>query len=400
MRNQLTHENIQHFKYFIHCFETGAPKLDFPAANDFHPGMANVLEMKYNEKFGRHFVAKCDIDVGKVIMVDEAFVTSIVFNVGENICDACFKHMDNFVACQQCTFGLFCDETCSADELHTLRCGRSSKDDNGLVEFGIRSMGRALEIFPTADDLIHFVETVIQDPNKEKYVPTSMGDIKSKYRMFLTLNLWLGTMKAEDLIAMGQDVFGIIMQHPSFKAAFSSQQKSRFLMHLCVYHVYIVLSNSFQSVAGGIFLLKNHFNHSCAPNVLSSTYENKAICITSRRVKKGEQLFITYGGQYFFHSRDERRKGLSKDFGFTCECEKCENKNWPISSAVIKSNKEFQQLAKELDLKKINLSDGPKCSSLKQKCMDILIKYGDHQWSLEKDLLALFYLDLSVETMN
>lgn len=356
--------------------------------------------MKYDEKFGRHFVAKCDIDVGKVIVVEEAFITSIVFDWGQNICDACFGHMKNFVACQRCTFGLFCDDNCSTDELHILRCGRGSKDDNGLGEFAIRSMGCALQIFPTADQLIRFVEQVIQDPKKSKAVPTSIVDMESKYRLFLSLNLWQGTMKAKDLIALGHYVFKIFMQFPLYKAAFSSQTQRRFLMHLCVYHVYIVMSNSFQHATGGIFLLKNHFNHSCAPNVLSSTYENKSICVTSRHVKKGEQLFITYGVQYFFEPRAERRRGLFKDFGFKCKCEKCEDKSWSTSSHVVKFDPEFQQLAKELDLKKIKLSDGPKCSFLKQKCLDILIKYGDHPWTIKKDLLAKFYQDLSVETIN
>lgn len=376
--------------------------MDFPAADDFHPGMANVLEMKYDEKFGRHFVAKCDIDVGKVIVVEEAFTTSIVFDVEQNICDACFGHMKNFVACQLCTFGLFCDEKCDfADELHTLRCGRGSRDDNGLVEFAIRSMGcvAVMNIFPTAERLMRFVENVIQDPNKSKVVPTSLVDMESKYRLFLSLNLWLGPMKKEDLIAMGYDVFKIVIQYPSF-AVFSSQKLKRFLMHLCVYHVYIVMCNSFQSATGGIFLLRNHFNHSCAPNVLASIYENKSICVTSRRVKKGEQLFITYGGQYFSQPRALRQNGLFKDFGFKCECEKCEHKKWPVSSYAIKSDKEFQQLAEELDMEKISLADGPKCSILKQRCLDILVKYGDQPWSIEKDLLAHFYLDLSVETLN
>lgn len=374
--------------------------MDFPAADDFHPGMANVLEMKYDEKFGRHFVAKGDIDVGKVIVVDEAFMTSTVFDMGQNICDACFGHMKNFVACQQCTFGLFCDDNCSMDELHMLRCGRGSKFDDGLVEFAIRSMGCALNILPIVERLMRFVENVLQDPKKSEVVPSSLVDMESKYRLFLSLNLWLGNTKEQDLIAKGYDVFKIIMQHPSYKAAFSSQKNKRFLMHLCVYHVYIVLSNSFQSATGGIFLLKNHFNHSCAPNVLASTYENKTIGVTSRRIKKGEQLFITYGGHYFSHPRAERQKGLFNDFGFKCECEKCENKRWPVSSCTMKSDRGFQQLAKELDMKKIDLADGPKCSILKRRCLDILAKYGDHPWSIEKDLLAYFYQDLSVETMN
>lgn len=380
----------------------GAPKLDFPADDEFHPGMANVLRMNYNEKFGRHFIAKCDIDVGKVIVVEDAFVNTIVMEMGQNICDTCFKHMGNFIACPKfyCTSGLFCNEICSEDFSHFLRCGRASIDDNVLVEFTIRSIGCVLDIFPTADQLMGFVEHAIKDAKKGTYVPNSIVDMKSKYRMFLNLNVWLGSMKEEDLIALGHNVFEILMEVPSVKEKFSSKPHNRFLMHLCVLHLYIIMSNSFQNpTTGGIFLLRNHFNHSCAPNVLTCNYGNKSICITSRRIKNGDQLFISYGPKYFTHTRAERQKGLSKDFGFRCECEKCKKKSWPISLDALKSDEEFQYLANKLDMKKIDFADGPGCSILKQKCMDILIKYCDHPWCIEKDLVAHYYQHLSVETL-
>lgn len=176
---------------------TNAPKLGFEADSAF-PGMANVLKMKYNEKFGRHFIATRDIDVGKVIMVEEAFITTIVMETGQNICDTCFKHMTNFIACQNCTFGLFCDEICAEDDLHIIRCGRSSKDDNDLIEYAIRSILCVLDIFPTVDDWMRFVENVVQSPKNMANIPHSIVDQKSKYRLFLTLNLWLGAEKEED----------------------------------------------------------------------------------------------------------------------------------------------------------------------------------------------------------
>lgn len=379
--------------------EQVTPKLDFDADENF-PGMANVLQLKYNKKFGRHFVAKCDIDVGKVVMVEKAFVTTIVMQPGENICDTCFGHMANFITCQRCTSGLFCDEICAKDPSHSLRCGRSSKDDNALVEFALRSICCAFDIFPNADSLMHFVESVIQDKTKTNDVPYSIVDMESKYRMFLKLNLWLGLLKVENLFALAQDVFVILMRWPDIKAEFSAKNKNRFLMHLCVLHTYIVFCNSFHTeLTGGIYLLRNHFNHSCAPNLLCTTYENKSISITSRRVKKGDQLFISYGEMYWSQSHSGRQQRLSDDFGFQCKCERCENKNWPIPSNRIKSDEEFQKLAKELDKNIEYHNDVPKCFLLKQKCLEILIKYADLPWSTEKDLVSDFYQHLSMETI-
>lgn len=235
-------------------------------------------------------MAKRDIDVGKVIMVEEAFVTTIVMETGQNICDACFKHMTNFIACPNCTFGLFCNEICAEDSLHKMRCGRGNKNDNSLVEFAIRSVLCAMDVFDdcdSVDDMINFVERTLQDPKKCVNVPQSLVDKKSKYRLFLTLNLWLGSVNENELIARGHDAFKILLKQLSIKNIFSSIKHHRFLMHLCVFHTYIVFCNSFQFKAnGGIFLLRNHFNHSCSPNVLCGNYENKSVSLRVVRSKR------------------------------------------------------------------------------------------------------------------
>lgn len=85
-----------------------APELDFDLDENF-PGMSNVLRMNYNEKFGRHFVAKCDIDVGKVVMVEEAFITTTMPRGRSSVCDTCSKHAANFIACPLCNGALFCN---------------------------------------------------------------------------------------------------------------------------------------------------------------------------------------------------------------------------------------------------------------------------------------------------
>lgn len=376
-----------------------APKLDFEADDNF-PGMANVIEMRYSEKYGRHFIAKCDIDIGKVVLVEKAFVTIItVLQQETNLCEACFKCLTNFIACSKCTNALFCSQDCAENVLHQARCGRSISSDNELVEYALRSIVQAINIFPNLGALIEFVESIVNDQNL-KEVPQSTVDMKSKYRIFLKLNLWLTEVEQTNLTDFAYEMFQILMHTERKNPLFRQEHEKLFLKHLCVMHMFVVFSNSFQSVTGGIFLLKNHFNHSCASNLLATFYEDKSVCTTSRRIKKGDQLFISYGRENVnFAPRKERQRYLLRCFGFKCGCECCQSKNWPISSAIVKSDPEFKYLVKEMQNHKNTYDELAKCVSLKQKCLEILIKYADKPWCTELDKVSFWFEHLSVETM-
>lgn len=377
--------------------EMTVPRLDFDADENF-PGMSNVLKMEYNEKYGHHFIAKCDIDVGKVVMVEEAYVTSTIFVPGSNICDACFKHSMNFIACSNCTSALFCNEACAKDYLHNMRCGRGTNDDNHLVEFTLRSIMLTFCIFPgEAGELMNFVEKAIVERKKRGQVSNALVDMESKYRLFLQLNFWLSTAEKQRMIVVGYEAFQLLMRKPGMRELFGRPDVWRFLMHLFVMHASLIFCNSFQSeVHGFIFLLRNHINHSCVPNLLCSCYENKSVVITSRRIKKGDQLFISYDEYYFFQPREMRQQKLYKDFGFQCECEKCENIYWPISSHRIKSDPNYQLIIAN---KEVNSSDVTKRVFMKKKCLEILIKYSDSVWYTELDMVSHLYQHFSTETL-
>lgn len=73
-------------------------KLSFPADENF-PGMANALKIESNLQFGRHVVAKCDIEVGKTVLIDEPFV-SVAADFIE--CASCLKKFMNLIPCDRC----------------------------------------------------------------------------------------------------------------------------------------------------------------------------------------------------------------------------------------------------------------------------------------------------------
>lgn len=46
--------------------------------NEKYPCMADVLEVQKNSDFGRHIIAKSDIAVGKIVLIEKSYVSLIV----------------------------------------------------------------------------------------------------------------------------------------------------------------------------------------------------------------------------------------------------------------------------------------------------------------------------------
>lgn len=84
-------------KFSDECGEF-VPTLSYDNDEQF-PGMANVLQIEFNENFGRHIIAKTDIPAGQTILVEDAF-TSRSVGIQHINCSACLKTTMNFIACE------------------------------------------------------------------------------------------------------------------------------------------------------------------------------------------------------------------------------------------------------------------------------------------------------------
>ncbi|XP_031636031.1 SET and MYND domain-containing protein 4-like [Contarinia nasturtii] len=367
------------------------PKLDFEEDEHF-PGMANVLQMECNAKYGRHIVAKCDIDVGKVVLADESFISMPVNSTKQMICSRCLKNTMNFIACDFCNSAMFCSHACAkSDEFHEISCGNIAAKEDYFVAYITRSIVIAINIFKNIDSLITFVESVINDESKG--TPQSLKDMKSRYRAFLKSNLRMSDEKNNINKYRCTKIFECVMSQPTIKASVRSKHDIRFLMHLTMMHFYIVNCNLFENkIRSGVFLIQQLINHSCAPNLLYYHSSTKAIGITTRRIKKGDQIFIAYDQMFLTKPRDVRQRFLKGAFGFRCDCEKCSNDNWPISSLCIASDPKYNLLLKEIQNStgtRLDNIDDSKRSIMKKTCFEIFKKYRNMHWTFELDVVCV-----------
>ncbi|XP_037033180.1 SET and MYND domain-containing protein DDB_G0273589-like [Bradysia coprophila] len=386
-------------------------------ADDRLPGMANVLEIRCDKRFGRHVVAKCDIPAGKTVLAERAFIARLL-NMCYDSCVVCMKISMNFIACNQCTSALFCNSECAnANDIHKIDCAElPPQREGGPLEYYSDTVISIIGIFPHVESLIEFVENAI---DYECKAPDSLNDVKSKLRAFLQLskNDCPTAKKGHERIVEAHRIYKGLLLRKSIQTMFETERKKRFLMHLVLHLNCAMINNGYDADNGfemSIYIISAYFNHSCAPNVLGiNTHHSVRYCQTVRPIKAGQQLFASYvgdltvaPGQNSIHEIDSdcRQRMLYENYGFRCECERCKPnmRSWQTNSHRMQSNRFFQWFHAKCD-SFMNSGVGAqqeKAAMLEKKMVEILNRFGDNHWCNELASMIASYQHLIMNFPN
>ncbi|XP_055295211.1 SET and MYND domain-containing protein DDB_G0273589-like [Sitodiplosis mosellana] len=343
-------------------------KLSYEANQNF-PCMADVLEIKYNQEFGRHLVAKSDIPVGKIVLMEKEFIAA---KDNERIsCCTCFQKNKNFIACKQCPGVAFCDVDCIEKNLcHKWECGSAMTQFDFYQKFHVRAVLLAIESFQSVEGLMEFVDSALREDRG--MIPISIDDLKSNYHFFFKLKKFPHTNG--DILSVYK-YFTCIKMCPKINALFDGEEKTRFLLHLMTHHFLIIKTNAIEEDQSksldNIFAM---INHSCSPNLHNYSIGDKCFCETIRFVKKGEQLCINYLGLADAVGTEERQMQLKSYWNFDCKCEKCQAIN--NGNTHLARDPCFQFALKNMPRKR-------KYSAVLEQCRKFLNEHGHLPWSKE-----------------
>ncbi|XP_055306389.1 SET and MYND domain-containing protein 4-like [Sitodiplosis mosellana] len=367
----------------VKCEGKSKLKLSYKADKNF-PCMTNIVEIKYNEEFGRHLVAKCDIPVGKTVLLETNFLQ---ISDEPSVCHSCLRLGMNCMACPNCPDVMFCSVDCmNNDQIHKFVCGRFFATLPLPVRFVIKSILCAITSFSDVDSLMQFVEGALLE--KPEALPTSLNDSKSKYHFFFKLSTIIPyddeLLKATDML------YRCMITLPKVSNLFDCDRKKRFFMHLLMHHVLVCNTNKFgcddtKYVANVTSLM----NHSCAANVISYPLRGYVIGVTGRPIRKGEQLFINYSKELDGMPSNERKAELKSRRGFDCKCERCEPTRAPIDRKLITSDPCYKYVAKNQHIDMVR--NQTESAIIKKKCIEFLNKYGRSAWSSEIELIFNVY---------
>lgn len=353
--------------------------LSFDADEKF-PCLANVLEIRNSDDdSGSHIVAKCDIDVGQIVMLDKLFVSN-AHNKDQTYCKTCLGSAKNFIPCPNCSDVLFCDEQCMAsNSLHAMSCN-ALRDQIFVTVRLVESILIAVTAFPDVITLAEFVENALA--TRDFDAPKCSTDIQSKYRSFLKLNYVHDDISDELKRQISWSYQLMMMKMPEVQQRFQSQRDQRFLMHLILQHGLILNKNSAlfhivnytapdvsenQPDVSGIWPFQPLLTISCIRNVMVKHAKNQMFVYTVRPVKKGERLLV----------EDFLKKADSQ-----CKCSKCVPSWTQEDQMRLELEPDYQFFA---FFTADDFNDKGKRMILKKILGNLLRKYGQSPWSPQID---------------
>lgn len=361
------------------------PKLSYSADKNF-PCMADALEIRENDQFGRYIVAKRDIAVGKIVLVSKVFTSGTVSE--SRYCHVCNKTEQNLVACARCSNTMFCTGTCSEQQnVHRLECQSIFHTiEDSTMKLAVQTILMAIDMFPDVCSLIRFVEDTIKD----YALPKSARNPKSRYGLFLKLFPFLD----EERVLPAYQVYTILLSIPKVRQLFNSNRKKQFLMHLTLHHVTVIPQNAFRHErfkrdwikTDYIYDIMSLINHSCTPNLFNhSISDDIGYCMAIRPIRQGEQVFINYLG----NQSVENRQAALKTWNFECKCIRCQPTHNPSyihrQHTKMRASPSLQYITNNCQKGKCKANNNESGSrkKLKDECRKFLQEFGYLIWTPE-----------------
>lgn len=284
------------------------PKLDFDEHKKF-AGVADCLNIRRNDKFGRHIITTQDLKVGQTILIEQPFsIHRLDTTVGSERCTHCLHQYRNFIACNSCNLAIFCNKDCMEASCHKFLCLRSRNGSlHPTFPLVVKSICKANDIFPDIDTFMEMVEHAL-DGKQTKDLTDEQRDF------FLIFQLTHHHEKLSEsqlyIIPIATALtFVTLMSFPEFYEKYVQTKHQRFLQHLIFHFCHIAehrlqltqrmtgdddVSSGYQSFAFAMYPFACLINHSCVPNAYYHSNAARFVCKVMRPIKKGEQIFITY----------------------------------------------------------------------------------------------------------
>lgn len=297
------------------------PKLSYPPHPDL-PFIAECLELKESNQFGRYIVSNRDLKVGQVVVIEEGFCALILPCVRYQRCANCLGEFDlNLLPCPNCTSTMFCSVDClqeGHENFHKYECP--------VIDFlfsmlniiqlsAVRVAIRAITCFESVADLLEFTENC--EPEKinaftlkySKEMPLS-----EMYKAVHTLETNQDKRSTSDLFqraVITAVLYRVLIQHTELKQLLENETEINLLIELIYRHMQTASTNFHRletlanvrnanniddvSYGSGAYAFSSLINHACAPNIVRLPIGQRIAIFVLRPIKAGEQLLDNYG---------------------------------------------------------------------------------------------------------
>ncbi|KAH0557873.1 hypothetical protein KQX54_012509 [Cotesia glomerata] len=326
-----------------------------PNENPIIKDTSAAIAINYSEKFGRHIVATRDMMAGEVVSVKRAYALVLSSEYRFKLCWNCSKHCWSSVPCNKCSNVIYCSEECrnvAWKDYHDIECSilhgllSSVHDYDCSNLMSLRLFIKAIKEFGTVKTLYENVQRIdsTEDFTMKSFTDGIYDDKKyaSIYPLCgkpmgtrLKVQCAVKTLQYMYFMALTSNIFGKKMINMDELANY---EYAVFVGKLLYHHTALSSTNICAIYAPstnkgllncGVLLnpLESLYNHSCDPNVGYFVCLDTSTFITLQPIKKGDQLFISYGQEFHMMPTSKRREQLQNIRSYWCDCHACIN-NW------------------------------------------------------------------------
>lgn len=365
------------------------------------PFIANCLQLKSDEKFGRYITTNKDLNPGDIVCVEEPFSTFLLPIHRYKYCATCLN--DNFldlISCNNCTSTMYCSHECAEqgnNKFHKYECGVIDKLNllgTKILRIAIRTFFEALHICAgNVQELKALIEA-----NRNSSLTVFDFDFSMNRKNILQA---IDALASNENGRTGADLFqrsGIVaiisnlfLKHTGLNQVLRSSDDQNFFnsfifkqtqIAACNYHGLFngVLKkseiDSNPQYGSGSFPFCSLINHSCAPNIVRLSSGCKNFVIINLPIPAGGQIFDNYGFHHCLNDLKERQSSLRDQYMFTCYCEGC-TKKYPLYYELPLIDKSFDifitddvQRLSRLDVKQAKTRFKDYCCYLSKFCIN------------------------------
>lgn len=350
-------------------------------ANETLPYIADCLELKCDDKFGRYIITTSDLKPGDVVCIEEPFSKLLLPAQCYKYCANCLK--DNFldlIACDSCTSTMFCSDVCAKigqEKFHVYECPVVDKLNSlctKILRIAVRTFFEALDVCNgNIQDLKALIKenegstvTVFDfdEPLKRSNVLRAVDALATNESLRDNPDLFQrsGIVAVITNLMLTTDKLSNLLDSEDDKNFFRSFVLKQTQLAACNYH------GLFNGVAklsdleantqcgSASFPFCSLINHSCAPNLVRVTSGSKNHVLINRPISAGGQLFDNYGFHHCLETYPERQASLQSQYHFKCNCEAC-IKKYPLYTNVPFHSTNFQSFISDdvFELRSLNV---------------------------------------------
>lgn len=302
------------------------------------PFLSKDVSLRSLPVYGIGLVAEQDLTAGDVILHEKPLMVSEGESLKFRKCNCCLsENLLHLIPCPNCTWAMFCSEECLQKGLkvHRFECGVSTEMAK-LADFllGPRMFFHGLTLLgDDVDKLMEFCQAHQRTDETFFDLDYANYDPLAEFAVFIAAKSKVQLRRPpandilQDMVRMYAVIYySILMEVPLVRSLIVTEEHKDFMVKCFIDYMHLTMDMHMHIPSiffntGQLYPIASLCNHSCDPNTLLLDYGGRAKFVVLRPIRRGEQIFISYGPH--FSQPPMQRPQKLREIGIDCVCDVC-----------------------------------------------------------------------------